>query len=188
MFRNLFLSAALAVAAAPAMAERIDIDLAAITDDIVPTRVLAGDREFGGNGPHMVVDGRLLVTRGGTALVAEITFRAEETGGDGSFTRITRNFEVWRSERGERIDYVLGGGVDRAEWVSSPGCSFGCGFVGPHEDGALIVTRRFDGPLFSEITYLGDTAGDDISTDDNPHGDTSIREIRFRPITVETIE
>ena len=34
------------------------------------------------------------------------------------------------------------------------------------------------------ITLLGDTAGDDIPTDANPSGDTSIRAIRFNRIDV----
>jgi hypothetical protein len=40
------------------------------------------------------------------------------------------------------------------------------------------------GGLIRDIRLLGDTAGDDISTDNNPHGDTSIRRIRYNTIDV----
>ncbi|MBF9031912.1 hypothetical protein HKCCE3408_16045 [Rhodobacterales bacterium HKCCE3408] len=188
MFRTLGLMAAL-LSAAPAAAERINIDLQPITQAIVPQAVLAGDREFGGNGPRMVLETRLVPVRGGTAIEAHVTFRAEETGGDGSFTRISPPpFEVWRSARGERVEFVVGNANARVEWLSGPGCGpIGCAILGPSEDGGRITTQPGMGYI-RDITYLGDTMGDDISSDNNPHGDTSIRTIRFHPITVELID
>ena len=189
MFRNLTAALAL-LAATPAAAERMDIELGAITSAIVPTQVLAGDREFGGNGPFMVVETRLTPANGGTRLMATVTFRAEETGGDGSFTRITTApIEVWHSQRGERIDYIVGNSVARVQWTSAAGNGpfSNTGILGPSEDGGRIVTRPGAG-FINQITYLGDTMGDDISTDQNPHGDTSIRRITFNPITIETVD
>lgn len=179
------------IAATPAVhAEIAEVNLRDITDTILPTELLQGDREFGGNGPRMVLGTRLFPARDGRAIMAEVMFSATETGGDGSRTAIgPMYFEVWRSgpENGNRIvrdivdqDLVL------MRWTSRPGCSFGCGFVGPHEDGALI--RRETGPVgtfVTNVTYLGDTAGDDISDDGNPHGDTSIRGIQLGQVTVD---
>jgi hypothetical protein len=51
-------------------------------------------------------------------------------------------------------------------------------------NGPILTLLNMPGYL-SIVTYLSDTTGDDISTDQNPHGDRSIRKIRFDPIQVE---
>lgn len=189
MFRKTLTLLALLAAATPAVAERANLTLDDITRPIVPTELLAGDREFGGNGPAMVLQTRLFPSRGGASIIALVTFRAEETGGDGSFTRIgPLAFEVWRSERGERVSYIVDNPGARVAWVSRPGSGpFGTATIGPAEDGALIRTQTGAG-FIQSVTYLGDTLGDDISTDTDPHGDTSVRRIRFAPITVELMD
>ncbi|MBF9036061.1 hypothetical protein HKCCE2091_17580 [Rhodobacterales bacterium HKCCE2091] len=190
MFRKLLLTTALLAAAAPALAERVTVNLSSITTPILPTAVLAGDREFGGNGPRMTLDTVLVPTAGGRSIVAQVTFRAEETGGDGSFTRIgPLSFEVWRATGAERVESIVGNPNARMVWLSTPGCVWPCSQLGPTEDGGSIMTiTAGPGTYLSEVTFLGDTAGDDISDDGNPHGDTSIRAIRFHPVTIETVD
>lgn len=163
-----------------------------ITTAIVPTRVLEGDREFDGNGPILDTRVELTIERSGRAIFANVTFSAREDGGDGSLTEIGPvRFEVWRWNPSDShfVLSINSPTVSTISHHSAPGCGLlGCGVLGPSEDGGLIVTVAPDtpGPV-RDITLLGDTTGDDISTDDNPEGDTSIRGIRFNPIEVTMV-
>ena len=175
------------LAASGAQAEMIT--LRDITTPIVPTSNPTGDRDFGGNGPRLTVGVELSIERGGRAIFAHVSFSARELGGDGSFTQIGPvPVLVWRWEDetclrlAETINTQT---FSVLSYDGGPGCGFGCARIGAQEDGGGIVTvvPQAPGPVL-EVTLLGDTSGDDISTDDNPHGDTSIRAIRFRPIDV----
>jgi len=174
--------------AAPAAAQDT-IQLRPITTAIVPTVTLSGDREFGGNGPRITVGVQLSVERGGRAIYATVSMSARELGGDGSATSVTpAPFLVWDAldeDCVQLVERIVSPAVTTFTDVSAPGCSFGCGVIGPQEDGGVLATRTntFGGPVRT-ITYLGDTAGDDISTDANPSGDTSIRRIDFNPLQV----
>jgi hypothetical protein len=164
------------------------IALPDITTPIVPTSNPVGDREFGGNGPQITVGVELRVERGGRAIFAYVTMSAVETGGDGSRTDIGPvPFEVWRWDHlqcRELVDRIVTPAQSVLRYTSGPGCTFNCGTLGPSEDGGTLVTVPVDHGPVRAITLLGDTAGDDISTDQNPYGDTSIRRISFRPIEV----
>jgi len=185
------LGVAAAVTASGAQAETIV--LRDILTPIVPTVVLAGDREFGGNGPRITVGVELTVERGGRAIFATVSFSATELGGDGSRTAITpAPILVWRWEDEDcmrPVERINTQSFALLSHDSAPGCGFGCGTVtGPgttSEDGGFVVTvvPQNPGPV-ANMTLLGDTAGDDISTDSNPSGDTSLRAVRFTPIDV----
>lgn len=187
----LVLCATTVLAATAARAEVIS--LRDITTPIVPTSNPVGDREFGGNGPRMTVGVDLSIERGGRAIFANVTFTAVELGGDGSRTEIGPvPIMVWRWEDEpcpQLVQTINTQSFALLSHDSSPGCGFGCATIArpgtTEEDGGLIVTLppQNPGPV-SSITLLGDTSGDDISTDNNPHGDTSIRAIRFNPIDV----
>ena len=163
------------------------LDLDDITTPIVPQAVLRGDREFDGNGPVIVVGVQLSVERNGRAIFATVEMSAREIGGDGSHTAIgPLRFMVWRwrpADGARFVERINSPTVSTIRHTSGAGCSFGCAFIGPAEDGALIVNVAGNGPV-RDVRLLGDTAGDDISTDNNPHGDTSIRRIRFNTIDV----
>ncbi|MEZ5667378.1 MAG: hypothetical protein R3F55_08085 [Alphaproteobacteria bacterium] len=192
LLTSLALGAAALAASAAAHAETIV--LRDITTPIVPTQVLAGDREFGGNGPRMTVGVELSIGRGGRAIFANVHFTATEMGGDGSRTAIDpAPILVWRFEDDScrrTVVAIESQSFSLLSHDSAPGCGpFGCGLIaGPGqsiEDGGLVlpVVPQNPGPV-ATVTLLGDTTGDDISTDSNPSGDTSIRAIRFNPIDV----
>ena len=171
------------------------ITLNDITEAIVPTLNLSGDRDFDGNGPIMDIDVELTIERGGRAIFAHINFSAHEDGGDNSRTEIGPvNFLVWRWRPSDGLHFVHAINSPTRSSIrhrSAPGCGVPCATVGrvesefEVEDGGLITTvvSETPGPV-RDITLLGDTTGDDISTDDDPHGDTSIRRIRFNQIDV----
>lgn len=169
------------------------ITLRDITQAIVPTSNPIGDREFGGNGPRMTIGLELTIERGGRAIFAYVTFTARELGGDGSYTEIGPvPFQVWRWEDEpclRRVVAINSQQFSLTSHDSRPGCGFGCAQIASPgqsiEDGGVVmnVTPDNPGPV-STIRLLGDTSGDDISTDSNPSGDTSIRAILFNQIDV----
>ncbi len=176
----------------PAMAqERGTIELRDLTQDIVPTSANPlADRDFDGNGPIMVLGTELSIGRGGRAVFASVLFSAREDGGDGTATSIrTRPIEVWRWQPEDGLRFVSGFVTDpiaTARLRASAGCApIGCATIGRSEDGGRIMTQRDLPGYLNSVVYLSDTLGDDISTDQNPHGDTSIRNISFDPIVVE---
>ncbi|MEO1138902.1 MAG: hypothetical protein AAFW87_05540 [Pseudomonadota bacterium] len=178
--------------ATPTLAQEIGtIDLRDLTNDIVPTSARPGaDRDFDGNGPIMSLGTELTIGRGGRAVFVSVIFSAREDGGDGTATSIrTRPMEVWRwkPEDGPRfVSRIITDPIATTRLRAVPGCGpIGCGTIGPAEDGGLILTQSDLPGYLNAVTYLSDTLGDDISTDQNPHGDTSIRNISFDAITVE---
>jgi len=168
--------------------ERGQIEPRTIDRAIVPTNVERGDRDFDGKGPIITVGTRLFVGRNGRAVFAEVIMSAREDGGDGSRTSIgPLTFEVWRwqpTDGARFVREITSPTISTVRFRSGPGCApIGCALIGAAEDGGLIVTVNGNGPV-RDIRLLGDTLGDDISTDNNPHGDTSIRRIRFNPVNV----
>ena len=165
------------------------ISLRDITTPIVPTSNPIGNRDFSGNGPRMTVGVELSIERGGRAIFAHVSFSARELGGDGSFTQIGPvPVLVWRWEDESclrLVETINSQTFSVLSHDSSAGCGFGCARIGAQEDGGGIVTvvPQDPGPV-ANVTLLGDTNGDDISTDNDPSGDTSIRAIRFNPIDV----
>ena len=197
--KNLFSTMSLALAAVLGLGSFAYADghigtvqLRDISSPIVPTSARRGaDRDFDGNGPIMTLGTRLFVGRGGRAVFAEVFFSAREDGGDGSATSIGPvTFEVWRwrpSDGPNFVARIIDDPVVTTRLPAASGCGpIGCATIGPAEDGGLILTHRDRADTYlRDVTYLSDTMGDDISTDNNPHGDTSIRRIRFDDITVE---
>jgi len=192
--------AALVAGGLPGLAladERGRIRLRDITTPIVPTRqtTRGADRDFDGNGPIITLGVELFPGRNGRAVFARVIMSARERGGDGSATSIgPLTFEVWRwrpSDGARFVRQIVSRPVTTMRHVSGRGC-VGCAQPGRSadgrtfpEDGGMVVTvaNRFGGPV-REVTLLGDTAGDDISRDRNPHGDTSIRRISFHEVDV----
>ncbi len=184
------LAAALTLSTSVTAQERGFIEPRDITTAIIPRQDNPrADRDFDGNGPIMVLAVRLIPARGGRAVFAEVLFSAREDGGDGSSASIqTRPFEVWRwqpSDGARFVSQIAGEPVVTVRLQASRGCApIGCAIIGPSEDGGIIRTMTDLPGFLRDVTYLSDTTGDDISTDNDPHGDTSIRRIRFDPVEV----
>ena len=177
--------------AAEARAQEIGtIALRDITTPIVPTEVQGrGDRDFDG-APIMTLGVELFPGRNGRAVFARVIFAAREDGDDGTATSIrTEPVEVWRwtpSDGARFVARIAQDPVVTTRLRGAPGCApIGCAMIGPSEDGGMILSQRNLPGFLGSVTYLSDTLGDDISTDDNPHGDTSIRRIAFDDLRVE---
>lgn len=178
--------------ALPASAQQTGtIALRELTADIVPTEARAGaDRDLDGDGPTMTFGTELTIGRGGRAVFASVIFIARENDGNVKATSIrTAPTKLWRWQltNGARfVSRILTDPIVATRLSAVPHCApIGCAVSGPSQNGSPILTLRNMPGYLSTVTYLGDTTGDDISTDQNPHGDTSIRNISFDPIQVE---
>ncbi len=208
LFGLLIAAAATAILQPPsaAVAQEAVIRLDTINAPLVPTARDRGDREFGGNGPAIAITVTLTVENGGTEIFANVNMSAEETGGDRSTTSGSMRRSVWRAGQPDnfRVQSIVGPSGDRIAFVSASGAS-GVPFVAHgggdanfdeavyirdvgNEDGGRIVRvgSTTPGSFIASIDVLGDTSGDDISDDANPHGDTSVRRIDFNDIRVTT--
>ena len=147
---------------------------------LCPTRVIAGDREFGGHGPRINAEVSLDTT-GGTDVRAIIHFRAKETESDFSETSATWVVGITPFAFSEPMTITaLSDTTSSADFVSDP-----AGFeVGsPGSSPAVQHPPVLGGTLVQDFQIVGDTGGDDISTDDNCDQDTSIRVV-FNPVTL----
>lgn len=205
-----------------------------INTRLVPKTLVAGDREFGGNGPEVWSNVRLKITDDGRKLRTDVFFRAKETKADWSETK--QNFKdivVWEAPPGQRVERILSDQFSDTYFISQ---SAGFQILAPTADWTPIIDaivqlartisgdsgdseselleicrvigepdlekcKEFPlvldqenhvhvltpahGNLVSAFFIVGDTGGDDISTDDNPKDDTRIEKIAFNKIRLE---
>ncbi len=147
--------------------------------DMTPTENLYGDREFDGNGPHIVVDVELRAVR--NRIVADIEFVATETGGDGSIGRGRWSHTVYTAPVGRTIERILSLSQQRIEFESDDGG----GGADNWSRSEAYHTETFDrDAVLDSYTIIGDTRGDDISSDRNPLDDTRIQRLAFKPALI----
>jgi hypothetical protein len=110
-----------------------------ITDALVPTRVLRGDREFDGNGPDITARLKLVVSPDGRQVIAKISFLAFETianwsqsnRSNQSLTEATWERVVYTAPRGRRIVALASPSTSEVRFISPRA---GGQFLFPGED------------------------------------------------------
>ncbi len=147
--------------------------------DLCPHHHVAGDREFDGNGPHIVCTVSLSINSDRTQLMANIQFDAKETAGDHSEVDGSWSVAIYTAPAGATIDRIISDQNARCDFVST----HGGGEVGSSGDGDVNIPP-ITGALVQRFEIIGDTGGDDISDDNNCSGDTKIKRIHFYPIRV----
>ncbi|MBK8702854.1 MAG: S8 family serine peptidase [Saprospiraceae bacterium] len=151
---------------------------AAITG-LCPSNKIAGDHEFGGNGPRLSGSINISISPDGNNLLARIDFIARETGGDWSEVRGSWTRTIYTAPPGMRIlninstpsvninHLLIGGGRDEF-WQGCDG-----------DEHAFVP----GGPI-ARMVVVGDTGGADISGDADCNCDTRINRIEFNSISV----
>ncbi len=109
----------------------VEIELTDIETALVPTRVLRGDREFGGNGPLINCRVRLKVSPNRRHIIALVYFHAKETKSDWSTTEARWERTVFTAPPGKRIARIAG---QADSWVSFLSKKAGFQILGPGED------------------------------------------------------
>lgn len=150
-----------------------------------PKKLLGGDREFGGHGPEIwawvklrIVDSRFIV--------ADLYLHARETVSDWSETEGTWSKTIYTAPAGTEITRIVSGVYSEVHYTSKPGVN---AFSPAGLVQAIGGARGSDVPfkddgLVMRWNIVGDTGGDDISTDDNPNDDTQVA-IQLNPVKIK---
>ena len=149
------------------------------TGELCPYNLVRGDREFGG-GPLITSQANLYAY--GNALWAWVTFRAEETKADRSTVSLSTSGQ-WVYIRSIDCSSIARINTSTFSYTQYRGGNAGGEFGGCH-DGHIENHRPTTGTLVDWFQIIGDTGGDDISSDSNCDCDAKIENILFRPISV----
>lgn len=150
-----------------------------------PKKLLGGDREFDGHGPEIYAWIKLNVINKRT-IEAEVFMHARETVADWSETQGQWKKVLYTAPVGYEITGIVSGKYSEVKYTSRPGVN---AFSPTGLVQALGGTRGADVPfkddgLVTRWNIAGDTGGDDISTDDNPHDDTQVA-IQLNPLKIK---
>jgi hypothetical protein len=140
-----------------------------------PSKLLGGDRDFGGHGPEIWAWIKLTVV-GKKYIDAQVYMHARETTSDWSETDGTWSKRLYTAPAGYEIAGIESGKYSEVHYVSKPGIN---AFSPAGLVQAIGGARGSDVPfkddgLVRRWHIVGDTGGGDISDDDNPHDDTQV--------------
>lgn len=134
-------------------------------------KTVRGDREFDGNGPRIRASVDISRSNDLRSLVANVTFDAKETNNNSHATGSWRKI-IYRAPEGETIREIVSPTNSSVDYVSSG------------QNLNKIGGSQLVGGLAEYFEIVGDTGGDDISTDENCNDDTKMS-VRFNPITIQ---
>jgi hypothetical protein len=140
-----------------------------------PSKLLGGDREFGGHGPEIWAWIKLKIVNK-KYIDADVYMHARETTSDWSETDGAWTKRIYTAPSGYEISKIESGTYSEVHYVSKPGVN---AFSPAGLAQALGGARGNDVPfkddgLVRRWNIVGDTGGNDISDDDNPHDDTQV--------------
>jgi hypothetical protein len=115
-----------AVSAAPT-----NIKISNISEQLAPSKLLKGDREFDGHGPAVKSNVRLRIGDGGQSLYADIYLHAKETKSDWSETEGKWTRKVWQAPKGKRITKIISDNFSETRFISK---AAGFEILGPGAD------------------------------------------------------
>jgi hypothetical protein len=98
-----------------------DVSLTNIIEQLVPTKVMKGDREFDGHGPDVTTTVNVKISDDGSKLEARVYFKAKETQHDWSETKGEWLRTVYTAPSGKKIKKIVGALQD-GQVISSPTC------------------------------------------------------------------
>ncbi|MDP4264842.1 MAG: hypothetical protein Q8941_20105 [Bacteroidota bacterium] len=151
-----------------------------------PKKLLGGDRDFGGHGPEIWASINLRIVSG-NAVYADVYMHARETESDWSETEGNWSKLVYTAPAGYTITGIISGMTSEVHYVSKPGANAfsPAGVLQAMTGGAKGTDVPFkDDGLVARWNIVGDTGGDDISTDDNCNDDTQVA-IQLNPMKVK---
>lgn len=94
------------------------VKLEDITEWLVPSKLTRGDREFDGHGPRIKSEVKLRISPGGTQLIADITFWAQETVHDWSTCEGSWSKVVYDAPYGKKITEIISDKASRTQFIS----------------------------------------------------------------------
>ncbi len=94
------------------------IELEPLTEWLCPTKLLRGDREFGGNGPKIKCEASLRITNDSSALELNVKLWAQETVHDWSTTEGSWKRIVYEAPYGQKINRIISDKASRTQFIS----------------------------------------------------------------------
>jgi hypothetical protein len=187
-----------------------EIKLEDITEWLCPSKLVRGDREFGGHGPKVKSEVKIRLAANGKEIWADVTLWAQETVHDVPYGKTISKITSDMASRTEFISPAAGfqflvPGADVAAGLRTffDGQKIANAVLAAHglpvnisQDAAsklissylrgntVIKIAALEGTLVKFFHIVGDTGGDDISNDDNCNDDTRIEKIEFFPVKV----
>jgi hypothetical protein len=141
-----------------------------------PKKLLGGDRDFGGHGPEIWATVSLRIVNG-SSVFADVYMHARETESDWSETEGNWSKLIYTAPAGYSITGITTGKNSEVHYISKPGANAfsPAGVLQAMTGGARGNDIPFkDDGLVARWNIVGDTSGDDISTDDNCNDDTQL--------------
>ncbi|MCY7293356.1 MAG: hypothetical protein LH615_14345 [Ferruginibacter sp.] len=161
------------------------IDLSEI-ETFCPKILLSGDRDFV-TGTQRDIFNRIIeenrkmaiyirtelaISDSKTEIWAKVYFKAEELGGDRTATEGNWQFKVYQTIQGRTLKEIV-----------SPSGAYNS-FESSMNEKAFKIDQKNTSDIINYYTIIGDTMGDDVSTDDDCGDDTRVERIKFNPIYV----
>ncbi len=150
-----------------------------------PNKLLGGDREFNGHGPEIYAWIKLNIVNK-RMVEAEVFMHARETVADWSETQGTWKKILYTAPAGYEITGIVSGKYSEVKYISRPGVNAfsPAGLVQAlgNVHGANVPFK--DDGLVTRWNIVGDTGGDDISTDDNCNDDAQVA-IQMNPVKIK---
>lgn len=122
------------------------IKISNISEQLAPSRLLRGDREFDGHGPAVNSSVKLRIGDGGQALYADIYIHAKETKKDWSETEGRWTRKVWQAPRGSRISRIVSDSSSQTKFISK---AAGFEILGPGAD-----FKKFAGSILDAVSII----------------------------------
>jgi hypothetical protein len=151
-----------------------------INEILCPQTVTRGDREFNGNGPRIQTNVTLQI-RNNIEIWAIINFTATETVSDFSTTNAVFERRIFTSPNNRTIAQIITPATTNVDFITP---SAGMQIIGPVGESSNTVTVTEPMNFIRSMSVVGDTGGDDISTDNDCTDDTRIERISFFPIKI----
>lgn len=129
-----------------ALAAPTEIKISNISEQLAPSRLLRGDREFDGHGPAVKSNVRLRIGDGGQSLYADIYIHAKETKRDWSETEGRWTRKVWQAPRGQRITKIVSDNFSETSFISK---AAGFEILGSGAD-----FKKFAGSILDALTII----------------------------------
>lgn len=153
--------------------------------NLCPNRNTKGDREFNGNGPRIMIKTTLSIQNNQSEIWVNIDFKAEETKHDWSTAVGNWDFKVYTAPAGEKIMDII---MDKTSYFEDvmagrSGIQLIANLVATDANQITTLDKGYWSAV-QQIKVVGDTGGDDISTDTDCNDDTRIEEIKFRSLYV----
>jgi len=142
-------------------------DFSTGTQRDISNRVIEANRKM-----SMYIKTELVLANSKTEIWAKVYFKATEQGGDGTSTEGNWQFKVYETMLGRTIKEIVG---------STGAYNL---FESNMNEKAFKLHQKNTSDLINYYTIIGDTMGDDVSTDDNCGDDTRVERIKFNPIYV----